>query len=134
MVEEGIPRKALKTLESERRVPPALRLLRLEAEDGSAFAAKISPLMLVETHEQRQGRHRGICSCAIERFFKGEGHPLVKFVIESAYGHVAARPRTTGRDFCEVTSVGLVGAVQGVERPTSVAPVRIEPKPARYGK
>jgi hypothetical protein len=53
MVEEGIPRKALETMESERRVPPALRLLRLEAEDGSAFAAKISPLMLVETHEQR---------------------------------------------------------------------------------
>src|ERR1700675_1617000 len=105
--------------------------VRLEAEDGSAFAAKISPLMLVQTHEQRQVWHGGIRAGAIERFFKGEGHPLVKFLVEGAYGHVAAGTRASGSGFCEVTGVGLVGAVHTIERPTGVAPFRIRPKPAR---
>jgi hypothetical protein len=62
---------------------------------------------------------------------KGEGHPLVEFVVEGAYGHVAAGARATGRGFDEATGVGLVGAVHAIERPTGVAAFRIGPKPAR---
>src|ERR1700693_1286227 len=110
---------------------PLSSCVRLEAEDGSALAAKISPLMLVEAHEQGKIRDGGICACAVERFFEGEGHPLVKFVVEGAYGHVAAGAGATGRGFDEVTGVGLVGAVHAIERPTGVAAFRIGPKPAR---
>ena len=40
-------------LESERWVCPLSRCVWLKAKDGSALAANITPLMLVQTHEQR---------------------------------------------------------------------------------
>jgi hypothetical protein len=57
---------SVKLTESEHRVAPALRFgCGLEAEDGSAFAAKIAPLVLVQTHEQRQVWHGGIGLTAV---------------------------------------------------------------------
>src|ERR1700693_213525 len=103
--------------------------VRLETEDRATFAAKIAPLVLVQTHEQRQVWHSGIGAGAIERLFEGEGHPLVKFVVEGAYGHVAAGAGASGSGFSEIVGIGLVGAIHAVEGPTGITAFRIRPKP-----
>ena len=113
-----------------RRAVPG-QVIGLEGEDGADFRANVIPLAHRSPIEERvlPRRSESQSACAIERFLRGEGDPIVEFV-QQLSGEEVARHAPTA-ETANVARKDCVVAIVQIEGPTSVPPGGIGVGPAR---